>query len=294
MIRIAVAALGGAMVAYGLVTAGRAVTARRPDLGDDLAVLFADEPASSTSTLARWASRTVRLAHARGWNRLLREDDTVIAGRTVDAHTAARIGYLLAAVGAMAFLTLPGTLARLLPPTAVPLLLLGGALTGVQLADRPVVRLAAARRRDAALAVAAYTDLVRILVVGGLPLHAALSAAADTGTGWTFTLLRRSLDDGRLRGLPPDAALTALAADLPIPALADLARTVGSALRGASPVLALEARAAAIRAEETARVRGREAAADAQMELPATAVAIAFVAFLTYPLLTMINGDVGF
>ncbi|MEX5709924.1 secretion system protein [Parafrankia sp. FMc6] len=294
MIRVMVAALAGAAVGYGLLTAGRAVSARRPELEDDLALLLDDRPTSVRSALARWAGRTVGLVRARGWDRLLRADDVLIAGRTVDAHTASRIGHLLAATGTAALLTLPGAMAHLMPPAAVPLLLLVAALAGLRLADRPVVRLAAARRTDAVLAVAAYTDLVRILVVGGLPLHAALTAAADTGTGWTFELLRRSLDDARLRGLPPDAGLAALAADLPIPAFADLARTIGSALRGASPVLALEARAAAIRAEETARVRGSQAAADAQMELPATAVAIAFVAFLTYPLLVMINSGAGF
>ncbi|WP_018638277.1 hypothetical protein [Parafrankia elaeagni] len=294
MIRTVVAALAGAIVGYGLLTAGRAVSARRPELVDDLAVLFADEAASGPSTLARWAGRTIQLVRARGWDRLLRADDVVIAGRTVDAHTVSRIGYLLAATGTVTLLMLPGAMARLVPPAAMPLLLLAAGMTGVHLADRPVVRLAAARRTDAALAVAAYTDLVRILVVGGLPLHAALTAAADTGTGWTFELLRRSLDDARLRGLPPDAVLADLAAGLPIPAFADLARTIATALRGASPVLALEARAAAIRAEESAHVRGTEAAADAQMELPATAVAIAFVAFLTYPLLVMINSGAGF
>ncbi|WP_232295426.1 type II secretion system F family protein [Parafrankia sp. EUN1f] len=290
-----IAALSGALVGYGLLVAGRSAAAsRRADLGDDLAVLFAEETAARTPTLIRWASRTVRLADSRGWNRLLRADDTVIAGRTVEAHTASRLGQVLAGIGAIALLATPGVLARLLPPAALPLLILTAGLLGIHLADRPMVRLAAARRQDAALAVAAYTDLVRILVIGGLPLHAALSAAAEAGEGWTFALLRRSLDDAQLRGLPPDTALTALATDLPIPAFADLARTVASALRGASPVLALEARAAAIRAEETARVRGREAAADAQMELPATAVALAFVAFLTYPLLVMINSGVGF
>lgn len=173
------------------------------------------------------------------------------------------------------------------------LLLLGTSVAAVLLADRPVRRLARHRRRDAALAIAAYVDLVRVLLVGGLPLPAALTAAADRGQSWTFTQLREALADARQRSEPPDRAVAALADAYPLREFTDLARTLAAARAGASPVLAFESRATAIRRLDTARQRAAEATADAQMDLPAAVVALAFVAFLAYPLLTMINSTVG-
>ncbi|WP_261570267.1 type II secretion system F family protein [Frankia gtarii] len=293
MTRMLLVAACGALTGLGVWQAARSLLARKPDLGADLAMLFTAPATTRTPPLTRLSQRLCTLMRDHGLGGLLRGDDVTIAGRGVDAHMAARLLHLLA--GAAAGLTLAALtlLVAAASPVLPGLLVVGAALGGLLLADRPVLRLAHARRRDAALATAVYIDLVRILLVGGLPLPAALSAAADSGHGWTFTHLRRALAGARLRGIPPDVAVAELADTYPLREFTDLARTLAAARSGASPVLALQSRAAAIRHADSARLRGQEAAVDAQMDLPAAAVALVFVAFLTYPLLTMINSSVG-
>ncbi len=293
MTRMLLVAACGALVGLGVWQAARSLLAREADLGADLAMLFSAPATTRATPLARLSQRLCTLMRDHGLGGLLRADQVTIAGRGIEAHMTARLLHLLA--GAAAGLTLAALtlLAAATPPVLSALIVVGAALAGLALADRPVLRLAKARRRDAALATAVYIDLVRILLVGGLPLPAALGAAADSGHGWTFTHLRRTLAGARLRGIPPDVAVAELAAAFPLREFTDLARTLAAARAGASPVLALESRAAAIRHAESARLRGQEAAVDAQMDLPAAAVALVFVAFLAYPLLVMINSSVG-
>jgi hypothetical protein len=283
-------AVCGALAGLGLWRAVWAVWAGRPQLAADIAFLDAPPRPDRAGPLQGAAARLTGWLRRVGLARLLLADDLALVGRDVDGHTAVRMVWLLAGAGAGLAAGAAAVLAGVgLPPAVVPLAAVTGGLAGVATADRPVRRLAAERRREAALAVAAFVDLARILLVGGLPLHTALRAAADTGSGWAFTRIAGALDAARERGLPPDAGLAELAGRLPVPAFADLRRTVASARRGASPVVALESRAASIRAAEAAQSRGEEAAADAQMELPAAAVAVAFVGYLTYPLLTLVG-----
>ncbi|WP_241255906.1 type II secretion system F family protein [Candidatus Protofrankia californiensis] len=290
MIGSAAVAGCGAMVGAGVWLAGKALRPRRPSLVDDLALLDAPpatpEAVPITRRLARNLTETIERI---GWRRLLLADDLALADREPDSHTLARLIHLLAGVAVGAF---AGVAVRALvgiSALAVPLLAASGMAFGLLFADRPVRRLATTRRTEAALAVASYIDIVRILLVGGLPLHTALRAAADHGTGWAFTHLRGALTAARDAGLPPDAGFDQLARRLPVAEFTDLARTVTTARRGASPVAALESRATAIRAAEAATRRAEEAVADAQIELPSAIVAIAFVGYLTYPLLMLIG-----
>jgi hypothetical protein len=223
--------------------------------------------------------------------RLLLADDLAVVGGDPAAHTARRLGHGLAAAGTAAALAVVALAAGVGFP--VPLAgagCLAAAAAGIAAADRPVRRTASARRREARLAVASFVDLVRILLVGGLPLHAALAVAADAGRGWAYGEIRAALAWARARHLPPDAGLDLLATRVGLAAFAELRLTVGSALRGASPVVALASKATHLRAAEAAQARAETATADAEMELPAAVVALAFVAFLAFPLLAVLTG----
>ena len=284
----------GAGVGAGVYLLWRAGRSRGSDLSGDLEVLYA-APTSRTSdgsaqVLSRWL---VTAAHRVGLTRILLADDLAVAGRGVEAHTTARL--LHAGAGVVVMLLLWGFAAALMPGSLViaPLAILLGLTLGVLVADRRVRRLATARRQEAQLAVASYLDLVRILVAGGLPLLAALRAAADAGDGWAFGHVRQALSWAHDRGVPPDEGLRELGARIAIPEFADLAATITSARRGASPIRALESKAAFMRGAASARARAEAAVADAQIELPAAAVAVAFMCFLTYPLMTLISTGTG-
>jgi hypothetical protein len=62
---------------------------------------------------------------------------------------------------------------------------------------------AAARRRDARHALAAFLDLVVISIAAGAGIEAALTYAGATGRGWAFTQIRAALEVGRLTRRPP-------------------------------------------------------------------------------------------
>jgi Flp pilus assembly protein TadB len=285
----------GAAAGAGVYLLWQAARRSRVSLSGDLDALYAapapDPAGSLVDGVAAWVVAVVERA---GWQQLLRGEDLVIAGRSVQAHTTARLlhaatGVTLAAAG-WALLVLLAPVGVLIAPVAV----LFGAVSGVWVADRRIQTLAAARRREAQVAVAAYLDLLRILLAGGLPLLAALRAAADAGSGWTFTQLAQALAWAQERAVYPDEGLRELAGRISgIPEFADLALTITTARRGASPLQALEGKAAFMRGAHSAQARAETAVADAQIELPAAAVAFMFMIFLTYPLMHLITVGTG-
>jgi Flp pilus assembly protein TadB len=276
----ATAGLGAYLLLTRLTAALAATRARRGRPGTGATTGW-------TADLDRRAERLLGRSRAR---RLLLADDLAVAGRDRAAHTAARLAHTLAgAAGSAGLAVLLAATGVGAPLPAAGAGCLATGLLGLAAADRPVRRLAAARRQETRLAVASFVDLVRVLLAGGLPLHAALRTAADAGGGWAWTEIRTALDRARQRRLPPDAGLDDLATRIPLPEFAELRLTVSSALRGASPAAALASKATHLRAAEAAQARTETAVADAEMELPAAAVALAFVAFLTYPLLVVLT-----
>jgi tight adherence protein C len=287
-------ALAGGVTGAGVAVLWRSVRLTRPDVAADLDAMFA---APRTTPTGRQIDRPGRalteLALRHGLRNVLLADDLALAGRPVETHTTARLVHVLAgATAAVAGWMITALVLPVHPMLAVVAVAFGG-LLGISAADRRVRALARQRRREAQPAVAAYLDLVRILLAGGLPLQAALRAAADQGSGWTFAQLRHALTWAHDRGAAPDEAFRHLAERFPLPEFADLALTITSARRGASPVQALESKAAFWRGAHAAQVRADIAVADAQIELPGALVALAFVAFLTYPFLTLITSTTG-
>jgi Flp pilus assembly protein TadB len=295
-------ATAGAVVGAGVAVLWRTLGAARPDVSADMRILFAP-PATAPpddSRLKRVAARITDRLLAHGWHGALLVDDLAIAERSPDRHMTTRLIGILGggAAGLIGWVTLAmivGQNSLLGGPASMltPGFACFGSLLGLLVVDRGVKRTAHARRREARLAVAAYIDLVRILIAGGLTLQGALTSAADQGHGWTFDQLREALTWSRDHGAPPDEGLRRLGARIPVPELADLASTITAARRGASPIQALDSKAAFMRGAHSAQVRAEAAIADAQIELPAAAVGLAFVAFLTYPFITMINSTTG-
>ncbi|MDT3446423.1 type II secretion system F family protein [Pseudofrankia sp. BMG5.37] len=278
----ALTGLCGASAATGLYLALSAALTARTSVA---------RPARWTRAAAGWVNGHVeQVAGPARARRLLLADDLALAGRDQATHTATRVATATACAVSTAVAAGGAALAGLsMPVLLAPALVLFAAFVGVVAADRPVRRRAKVRRQETRLAIAAYLDLVRVLLAGGLPLPAALRLAADAGHGWAFTQIATALATASARQQPADTGLDLLAHRIPLPEWRELRLTVTSALRGASPVEAMDSKATHLRAAEAAQARAEAATADAELELPAAAVALAFVGFLTYPLLAMLT-----
>ena len=150
----------------------------------------------------------------------------------------------------------------------------------------------ARERRDTfRRALAAYLDLVRVLVAGGGHTDGALYQAALAGEGWQFDELRAAVDWSRVNGYPPHVGFERLASAIDVVDLAELAGSISLAdEQGASPADALSRKAESLMIHEIAEARSRADAATEQMAVPTVLIAMAFVIFLGYPALSTVAG----
>lgn len=147
------------------------------------------------------------------------------------------------------------------------------------------------RRQAFGHALSAFLDLVSVLLAGGAGLETSLTAAAEAGDGWAFSLLRNELVRARARRRSPWDGYGELGRRLGIAELVDLAATVQLAgTHGARVRQSLTARAAAVRDRHLAQVEAEAQAATERMGLPMVLVFMGFVALLGYPALTSILG----
>lgn len=168
---------------------------------------------------------------------------------------------------------------------------LGAAAVGLVLPGALLRREAHRRRLAFGHALSAFLDLVSVLLAGGAGLETSLTAAADAGDGWAFSLLRNELVRARARRRSPWDGFAELGRRLGVGELVDLAATIQLAgTHGARVRQSLTARAAAVRDQHLAQVEADAQAATERMGLPMVLVFIGFVALLGYPALTSILG----
>lgn len=143
---------------------------------------------------------------------------------------------------------------------------------------------AADRRRTFRHAFSAFLDVVSISLAGGRGVESALHDAADSGSGWAFVEIRRTLLESRLLGETPWAGLGRLGHDLAVPELvelsasASLAGSEGARVRGS-----LAAKARSLRMRGTAEIEAAAQSASERMSLPVVGLMLGFIVFLTYP-----------
>lgn len=179
-------------------------------------------------------------------------------------------------------------------PVSGPMVVLGGAAggaVGLTLPGAVLRRRARQRRLAFGHALSTFLDLVSVLLAGGAGIETSLTAAADAGDGWAFTLLRNELIRARTRRHTPWDGLADLGRRLGVSELVDLAATVRLAgEHGARVRSSLTTRAAAVRERHLARVEADAQAATERMGLPMVLVFVGFIALLGYPALTSITG----
>jgi Flp pilus assembly protein TadB len=151
----------------------------------------------------------------------------------------------------------------------------------------PVLQLrskAADRRRTFRHALSAFLDVVSISLAGGRGVDSALHDAAQSGHGWAFCELRRSLLEARLQGETPWTGLARLGQDLAIPELGELAASASLAgAEGARVRTSLAAKARSLRLRGLTEIEAAAQSASERMSLPIVVLMVGFIVFIAYP-----------
>lgn len=140
-------------------------------------------------------------------------------------------------------------------------------------------------------ALGAYIELVALERRSGSSARQALTDAAQVGDSWVFKRIGQELGRAEFAARAPWDSLHALADELGVPDLDDLADIMQlSGEDGAQIYSNLRARAAAIRSAMLSAEVGKANAAAERMYIPASLVGIIFMAILVAPALLRFQG----
>jgi Flp pilus assembly protein TadB len=171
------------------------------------------------------------------------------------------------------------------PPVAIPVLVsvvLGATLFMVP--DLDVRRRATAARHDVRRTVCAYLELVALERAGDAGAVEALERAATVADSPAFVRIRDALTRAQLAGVPPWSGLSALAEQVGVAELGDLADIMRlSGEDGAAVYTTLRARAASLRSQLLSADAAAANAASEHMIVPVALLGIAFMALIGYP-----------
>jgi tight adherence protein C len=290
-------AILGAGVGAGILLSIRAVSPRPVPLAALLASLTRpgtpikggpDTSERRTGELGHLAHRAIR---AIGIDDTRNAQDLGLIDRTPERHALDKL------LGGVAGLLVPNLAAFALaalglgPPLGiVALVSLGIAVGGFLLPDLLVRDEAEKRRRAFRHALSSYLDLVNVLLAGGAGIETALYAAADSGDGWGYQIIRNTLRRARLTGRSPWEALAELGDELGISELAELAASVSLAgSHGARIRASLAAKADTLRGHQVAETEAAAEAATERMTVPVAVLLLGFLLFIAYPAVSQIT-----
>lgn len=215
--------------------------------------------------------------------------DLAVTGTSVETHLATSalagvLGFLLPLVlAAAAALTGEGVGAT---PLALSLVL---AVGGLVLPTLVVRSQATERRRAFRHVVGAFLDLVSMGLAGGRGVPEALQTAAAVSDVPAMARLRRALEDARLQGTTPWAALAELGEEVGVEELVDLGAALALVAEdGAKVKESLAARAESLRRKEIAELEGTAQERSQSMVVAQLLLAAGFLLFLLYPALARI------
>ena len=133
-------------------------------------------------------------------------------------------------------------------------------------------------------ALGAYIDMVATGVRDGASGQQALRAAAEVGDTWVFRRIERELRRASYMTRAPWDSLHALADELGVPELDDLADIMQQSGQDGSQIYTnLRARAAALRSAMLSAEVGKANAASERMYIPASLLGVVFMAILVAP-----------
>jgi len=289
MTGLQLAALGGILITAGLVgLAWRAIPAE-PDLADALDRL------SSTPTPVRSAVHAGDRNERVGWWAMRHLPTQWLRGAPVqdlailrmpaarlygDKLTSALLGLI-----AVPFLSALALALQYPVPWPIPVAGSLAAAVGLWFApDLTVRRQAAQARSEFAGALGTFVELVAMERQAGSGARQALETAATVGDNWVFARIAEELARSGWSGQPPWDALTALADELGLPALADLADIMRlSGEEGAQVYATLRARTTALRTQQRTDAHAAANSAAEKMTLPSLLMGMVFVIILVGP-----------
>jgi tight adherence protein C len=216
--------------------------------------------------------------------------DLAVTGRCLEDHAArsvlAAVWFAAMAVAVTAGIGLGGTT---IPVPVTVGAALAAAAVGPVVATAVLRAEASERRQDFLVDLAAYTDLVVLLLAAGSGIEGALVNAAEAGEDWPWRALHDALRDARLTRQTPGEAFTNLGRRLGLVELEELGAAVALASSSGSRLReSLAARADTLRARELARVQAQAASATERMTFPVVALAVGFLVVLGFPAVTRV------
>ncbi len=282
MSQLVLAALSGAGVLFGVwaIAAGTAMPAV-PRLDDALEVMDgrpAPPATEGSGHLGGWLRAHWRRPVSESLSRRLRLTD-----RSIDQHFS--IKAISAAVGALLPLVVAGLASWLVSAewgiiavAAVPLVIAGFFLPDALLAAREPVDV-----EDATEALLSYFDLVTLERLANRSGSQALRSAAAVSDLTVFVAIRETLERARLEQRAPYEDLKRLAADLGLPALADVAEVMSLDEAGASLAPALQARVRELRDAHLTNAKVTASAISERMTFFMVVPALVFAGFFLVP-----------
>ena len=140
-------------------------------------------------------------------------------------------------------------------------------------------------RREFRHSLAAYLELVTILMAGGAGVETAMFDAVDAGQGRALRHVRSALSAAQARREPPWAQLDELGHRLGVPELEELHASMSLAGDGARVRDSLVAKARGIRLRDLAQIESEAQARSETMVLPVVLMFAGFLLLIGYPAL---------
>lgn len=285
------AILAGALIGSGAALAIWHFAPSRPDLaayladhtpGTANAAATRSQGSDTKDRLGWWLTAQVPLVG------LLKPPERELAILRIPAHRFLAEKFLFGVVG----MVLPAVLIAVLYvmgvtlPIYIPLglsLLIGVAMSF--LPDLNVRQEAAEAREEFVHALGAYVDLLALERSGGAAQRQAMENAAEVGNSWVFRRIGEELRRSRWSGVPPWDSLEALAVELELPDLHDVADIMRlSGEDGAAVSDTLRARAAAMRSALQAKETAKANAAVERMSIPQGLLFAVYMLLLLAPI----------
>lgn len=220
-----------------------------------------------------------------------RERDLGVCERSLERYVQDRLVWAAigAAPGAGLLVLAAGGAATIVPIGVLVVAIPVGAAAGWLYARVDLRSDADKARRQFRHALAAYLELVTILMAGGAGVETAMFDAAATGEGPAFRHLRAAMSAAQAGREPPWALLGVLGDRLGVAELEELHASMSLAGDGAQVRETLSAKADGMRLRDLAAIETEAQAKSETMVLPVVLMFTGFLVLIGYPALAALS-----